>query len=230
MGGVYNLAVFLDEKAVQGDIETAIPDFFEPIPALSPGEIVVFTRGGSVPSSIGTTNIEPASEVCSFTGNDVLVISTSTGTNCYNDRIDIVGVVGQVSPEDWGSDLSVSKGCGTDDLPAILYDPTNVDYDPNQFIELTLDEVNAASTSMNIAIGTHVFGNTTWSGSWSNGTADRTREVVVASNYDNSNGSLSACDLTINGGVSVNMNSGGTGDNYVLVARDLSINGSMTIG
>jgi hypothetical protein len=226
--GAYNIAVFLDGKAVAGDIEIATPDFFESIDvSLLPGEIIVYTRGGGVPSAIGTTNVV-TTEVCSFTGNDVIVISTTTGSDCYNNRRDVIGEVGAVSPEDWGVDISFVKGCGNDNLPAILYDPTNIEFDPNQFIELSLTEVNEATVGMNIAIGTHVFGNTTWTGTWSNGTADKTREVIIDAPYTNSNGSLSACDLTVNSAIT--MDTDGAGSNYVLVARELDINGSMTIG
>jgi len=238
ISGFYNLAVFLDDNATTSgasNITNKEPDVVVSIPSIAPGGIYVYRRAGAtLPSQIGVPNninFVNNSEVCTFTGNDVIVISLSAGTNTFNDRVDILGVVGSVTT-DWGTDKSLVKGCGTLEVPAITYssDASNPIFNASQFIEVSLEDVNAASVDMNIALGTQVSGSTTWTSSWSNGVPDQTREVIVDGAYTNSDGTLLACDLTVNAGASVNLDSNGSGSNYVLVTRELDINGSMTIG
>ena len=233
--GFYNLVLYENTGTRQGVINTTAP-----LPAntvgitgsgggpLGPGEVVLFYNniGGGSPvlpaaGNLGSVYTIPTT-VCNFTGNDVILISDSVGADCFDRRIDIIGVVPPPSgfPPNWGVNKSLIKGCGSTQQPSLVFDE-------NDFIELFLDEVNTANSQTNIALGTQNIGSTTWSGaSWSNGVSDRTRNAVINGTYNATDGSFGACDLTVNG--NLNFNSGTS--NYVEVNDNLTISGTFTIG
>ncbi len=226
--GSYYLALFIDTAGtINGGIASNTPDESILIPALSPGEVALFNRSGaSLPTSgnLGAVSIT-ATEVCRFDGDDIIVISTTNDSNAYNSRIDIIGTVGTNSEVDWGSDVSLIKGCGTTESPSTTYDP-------NDYITLTLDEVNNASSFVgspdlpNIALGVQTVGPTIFTTSWDNGVPDKTKQAIINGSYVGGT-SFEACDLTINSGTNINLNSGGA---YILVDGNLTVNGTFAIG
>ncbi len=237
--GEYYIGLFEDSfGTIGGGIETNTPISYQINFAIPPGEVVLFGHSGATapaPANRGPTatviNDGTADAICAFTGDDIIIISTTNDGTAYDNRTDIVGVVGAAStPVDWGTDLSIIKGGGTTEEPAIIYDPVNVAYDANEFIQLELATVVSADPTTNIALGTQTVGATTWTTGWSNGVPDKTKNVVIDGTYIDSDGSLEARNLTINTGASINLDSGGTGSNYVLVAKDLTVDGSLTIG
>jgi len=226
LAGAYHLALFEDLNGTTvGGIATNNPDESAAIPALSSGEVVLFRRSGASLTNLGSASVNDT-EVCKFNGNDIVLISISAGSNTYNDRIDIMGVVGTSTAVNWGTDTSFIKGCGTAEVPTIVYDPTTIAYDANQYIELTLTEVDNAVANTNIQLGTQTVGSTTWTSSWSNSVPDKTKDAIISGSY--SGASFESCNLTVDG--SVTLNSGST--NYVLVQENLTVNGSgsLTIG
>ena len=226
--GSYFLALFIDTAGTtNGGIASNTPDESILIPALSPGEVALFNRSGaSLPTAgnLGAVSIT-ATEVCRFDGDDIIVISTTNDSNAYNSRIDIIGTVGTSSEVDWGSDVSLIKGCGTTESPSTVYDPNN-------YITLTLDEVNDASSFIgspdlpNIALGIQTVGPTVFTSSWNNGVPDKTKQAIINGSYVGGT-SFESCDLTINPGANINLNSG---DAYILVEGNLNINGTFDIG
>ncbi len=232
LANAYHLALYEDlEGTTSGFISTSPPTISVAIPTLNAGEVVLFRRGGGASINLGPASIEPNTEVCRFNGNDIVLISTTNGVNCYNDRIDIMGVVGGASAITWGADTSLIKGCGTDEVPTIIYDAAGIAYNANQYIELTLAEVANANVLTNIAIGTQTVGAMTWTTSWGGvEIPDKTKDVIIAGTYNNANGSFESCNLTINAGATINLDSGGAGSNYVLVAENLTVNGTFIIG
>jgi len=228
----YHLALYEDlEGTLSGFISTSAPTVSEPIPPLNAGGVVLFRRNGATLSNLGPAPVVNT-EVCRFDGNDIILISTSNGTNTYNDRIDIMGIVGDQTAITWGVDTALIKGCGTDEVPTAVYDPTNVAYNSNQYIVLTLAEVDAADPDTNIRLGTQTVGPTTWITSWNNNIPDKTKSAIVSGTYANSNGSFESCDLTVNAGATINFDSGGSGSNYILVENDLTVStaGTFIIG
>ncbi len=224
LAGAYHLALFEDLNGTTvGGIATNSPDESVVIPALTSGEVVLFRRSGASLTNLGSASVIDT-EVCKFTGNDIILISISAGSNTYNDRIDIMGDVGVSVAINWGTDTSLIKGCGTTEVPTIIYDPVTIDYDNNQYIELTLIEVDNAVANTNIQLGTQTVGLTTWTSSWSNSIPDKTKDAIISGSY--SGASFESCNLTVDG--SVTLNSGST--NYVLVENNLTVNGSVTIG
>ncbi|MDJ0645580.1 MAG: choice-of-anchor D domain-containing protein [Flavobacteriaceae bacterium] len=226
--GSFFLAQFTDtDGTIDGGITGNNPNEDVEIPALLPGEVVLFRRLGASTINLGTDAIAIIdTEVCNFTGDDIIVISTTNDTNTYNSRIDIMGTVGQNSPIVWGQDTSLIKGCGTTESPSSVYDPVNNAYDPNQFLTLTLNEVDTADINTNIALGRQTVGSTIYTSSWSNGIPDKTKDAIVSGTYQASAGSFDACNLTVSG--TLNLDGGTT--NYVDVNEDLTITGSFVIG
>ena len=225
--GEFYLVIFKDLNGTTGGgIATYDPnDVTEAvqIPALSPGEVALFKKtGASLPTSGNLGSVSTTTtDVCDFDGDDILVITTTNDANAYNSRIDVIGTVGTSASVNWGPNVSLIKGCGTIESPSLTYDP-------NQYITLTLDEVDNASTLTNIALGIQTVGPTIWTSSWDNGNPDKTKNAIINGSYTAANGSFDTCDLTVNGGSSININSGGT--TYVKVNEGLTVNGSFIIG
>ena len=197
------------------------------IPALAAGEVIIFNNpGATLPTAgnLGGTGI--GTSVCTFDGNDVILISTTNDAGCYDARIDIMGVVGNASPPFWGQDTSFIKGCGTDESPTVSFDYTSGTNTVNDYIELTLDEVNNANSATNIALGTQTVGTTIYTVAWNNGIPDRTKDAIISGAYAAGAGSFETCNLTVSG--LLNMNGGTT--NFVRVNENLSVSGSFIIG
>ncbi|QCX38294.1 choice-of-anchor D domain-containing protein [Aureibaculum algae] len=230
--GSYYLCLYKDSNATKaGNIESLPPQEFVPIEAMVSGQVRLYSRSGAVlPTNpnLGITP-EPATEVCSFNGNDVILISESASFDCYNDRLDIMGiVVDGGTPPNWGKDKSFIKGCGTSLTPSIDFAATTSINGTlvNDYLELTLAEVNNANSLSNIALGTQNSGATTWTTSWDNGVPDKTRTAVISGIYTADKGSIAACDLTITG----YLNMDGNTTNYVEANRSFTNTGTVIIG
>lgn len=218
--GDFFVAIYFNNRTTNGIINSQGPDLSYQLPFIGAGDVFLLKNSGA------TGNGTPTNQLV-FDGDDVILISTSNLADCYGARIDIMGVVGDVTPPSWGSNTSFIKGCGTNEIPSteFLYDSgTNTVQD---YIEISdLSEVDNANAATNLFLGTQTVGTTTYGTSWSNGIPDRTKNVVVSGTYTAASGSFEACNLTINGSINLN---GGT-SNFVKVAENLTINGSFTIG
>jgi len=214
----YKLVLYPDVSTPLGiiDVTSPAPNHYVSIEAMTPGQVKLYKNSANLGGA------GEATDVCSFDGDDVILISTSVGVDCYDNRIDIVGEVPPLagSPIIWGADKGFIKGCGTIEEPSLVFDSTN-------FIELTIVEVDNADPLTNIALGVHNSGPTTWITSWDNGTSDRTRTAVISGTYTATDGSFGACDLTVTG--IVNFDSGTS--NYIEVNKSLTnTGGTITIG
>lgn len=191
------------------------------IPGLNAGEVAVFRNSSSSGSGTPTA-------ACNFDGNDVILISTTNNNTAYNNRRDIVGVVGSSSGPSWGANISYIKGCGTNESPSLNFAYDSGTNTVTDYIELSTSEVDAANGSgTNLELGVQTIGATTWTSSWNNGIPDKTKNAIVNGTYNAGNGSFESCDLTINGVGVINFT--GT-TNYIKVNNDLAINGSFTLG
>ncbi|WKK67241.1 hypothetical protein [Lutimonas zeaxanthinifaciens] len=112
---------------------------------------------------------------------------------------------------------------------------SHLEFNAEDWIELSNSEVDIASTLENIDLGTYNLGNIVWNGSnWSgNNLADRSRITVIEGDYKYDTANIEACDLIVNGKLdftagSVNNSESGS----VVVYRDLEISesGSFEIG
>ncbi len=214
---VYKLVLYPDINTPIGsiDVNAPAPNHSISIGVMAPGQIRLYKNTANIAGA------GEATDVCAFDGDDVILISTSIGNNCYNDRIDIVGEVPPLagSPIIWGADKSFIKGCNTTEVPAQVFDVAN-------YIELTTDEVDNAVSLTNIELGVHNSGSTTWTTSWDNGVSDRTRTAIISGTYTAVDGSFGACDLTVTG--ILNFDSGTS--NYIEINKSLTNTGTITIG
>ena len=152
-----------------------------------------------------------------LTGNELVIISSSKGKNCYADRVDIIGKQNTFL----GNNVSFSKGgCATE--------TAHREFRFEDWIELTNASVDLASANQNISLGTYQSGPISWSNTgWPDRQLpDLTRIVQIDHPYSGSTGNIEACDLIVNEPIDFNV--GGT--NSVIVYRDLTINASFEIG
>jgi len=234
LNGSYYLALYTDFFAIDGIINTTAPNQSIVIGTLAPGQVALYRNpSASTPGApnLGTPTISATTNVCTFDGDDVILISSNNGVTAYDNRIDIMGVVGPStgSTPDWGVDTAFIKGCGTSESPTTTFDATvnsPTDVDVNDYIRLSLTEVDTALAGTNIQLGTQGVGPTEWTTAWSNNIPDRTRSVIISGTYNATDGNIISCDMTITG--NLNFDSGTT--NYVEVDGDLNIVGTFTIG
>lgn len=152
-----------------------------------------------------------------FDGNEVIVLSTSRGRSCYEDRVDLLGMHGT----DWGSARSLVKG-------ACSSNSANLEFEPGQWTELSTQEAREADPRQNIYLGRYDGSPLEWNGAeWSNGgLPDRTRKVIISGPYHAALGGFEACDLEVRAGLDFNR---GT-RNSVVLNGDLEITGTFEIG
>ena len=207
---LFFVCVYEDLSTTTGVINTSAPNQSVSISSvLAPGDVITINS-------------------LSFDGNDVILISTSDGTDSYDARIDIVGVVGSTTPPFWGANTSFIKGCGTNESPSL-----NFGYDlgtdtVTDYIELATSEVDSAPSNTNLFLGTQTVGPTTYTSSWGNGIPDKTKNAIINGTYSAGSGSFETCDLTINAAGNVDFS--GSTTNFVKVNNNLAINGSFTLG
>ncbi|MCA0931502.1 hypothetical protein LCM02_03490 [Lutimonas saemankumensis] len=122
-------------------------------------------------------------------GNDIVLISTRKDKDCFENRIDLIGK----QNEFWGQSLSLSKGACASESP-------HKDFDPVNWVELSIQEVDDSSSNQNIHIGVYQEGPVIWDGSkWlENDIPDRTRTAIINGRYITDNGDIEACNLVVN--------------------------------
>ena len=152
--------------------------------------------------------------------NDIIILTTSQGTNAYTDRIDLLG-----DTTNWGQDQSwVRSSCAV--FPRVDL------YDPCDWVSFTLSEVDNPMVLTNPIFGRHrsetlVFDTispTGWSDASTMGSnPDRSRIERIASDYNMTSGllpSFEACSLTVATGLNVTIATG----QYISVENALDIN------
>ncbi len=159
---------------------------------------------------------EIKTSVCGFTGDDILIISTSESESCWADRTDIVGRSG-----DWGSNLSLVRkyGCAASS--------PNTGFNESDWIAYSINDIDLANNGANETLGTHNTGTTTWSENrWSNGIPDLNRKIIIADNYiTNMYGDLQACSLHVLNDASLMIAS----DTKVEIKKNLIVDGSLEV-
>ena len=161
--GTYYLSLYDHTIARAGLIETSIPTESEAIPALAVGETVLFRNpAASLPAAanIGTAT-QVISDVCSFNGDDVILISTTNDDTSYDFRVDIMGNISSgpgVSPDPWGVNDSYIKGGCSSEIAHKTFDISDWSF-------ILLEDVDNAIANRNVALGTQVVGPTEFDGS-----------------------------------------------------------------
>ncbi|HSD13145.1 MAG TPA: hypothetical protein VLB74_00710 [Flavobacterium sp.] len=129
----------------------------------------------------------------SFDGfNDIVIISTSNGTNAYADRIDIFA--GESSNKSM-----VRVSC----MP-LQYQPPRTDYDEQDWVAFSITEVGNDTDRKNSILGRHFSEPLEWNGIiWDDlgnqSNPDRSRVELINAPYDTATyGSFEACSLVSN--------------------------------
>ncbi len=185
--------------------------------------VISYKIGGGSPIAVGIIQVGTPISINIVDGNNHIIelIDTNLG--------DILDVIGDSS--DWGSDISFSKGtCATEE--------PHTTYDINDWIELSIDEVDNARREQNISLGTYYLGPRifdpivyTSTGDWSEGDFDRTRSVVINGDIPSQDYAslFEVCDLTINSTFTFNYidpDSPAT----IAIYGDLNIDGTFIVG
>jgi hypothetical protein len=150
-----------------------------------------------------------------FSGDDIVLISTSVDSNTWANRVDVIG-----DGTTWGDRRCfVRNSC-------VATGPSTT-FDINDWVEFTDTEVENPVSGINPYLGEHEESVTTWNGSsWSNGLPDRSRVVNLSGNYNAStDGDLVACSLTIATGVTTTIPSG----TYIDIQNDLTVDTGSTL-
>ncbi|MBC8755596.1 T9SS type A sorting domain-containing protein [Kordia sp. YSTF-M3] len=158
----------------------------------------------------GNPTFEFASSASLFSGDDIVIISTTNDSSTWANRVDVIG-----DGTLWGDRRCFVRNSCTTSGPATTWDP-------NEWVEFTDAEVENPVVGTNPYLGEHEDGITTWNGTiWSNGTPDRSREVSLSGDYNAStHGDLIVCSLTIDSGVTLTIPSA----TYVDIENDLTVN------
>ena len=188
------------------------------IPALVPGEIVKYRSTLTVTEPDYALNgMEIKSGVCSFTGDDILIISTSNDTSSWANKIDIIG-----TDTLWGKDISYVRKYGCEGVRP------NTGFNSLDWFIYEITDINNAMIDNNLRVGKHYLGSTTFANNkaWNNGEPDKYRTAIIDQDYNSFEfGNLETCDLIINAGKIMNINGG----NYISINNNLTVNGFLEI-
>ena len=194
------------------------PSRTKAIPGMVPGEIVKYRSTLNViEPDYALDGKEIKSGICSFTGDDILIITTSNDKTSWANRIDVIG-----TDTFWGKDISYVRKYGCKGVD------TNTGFNPLDWFIYEITDINNALADSNQRIGKHHTGSTSFTNNnkWNNGIPDKYRTAIIEHNFDSFvSGSLETCNLIINTGKIVTINGG----NYIAISNDLNVNGILEI-
>ncbi|MGH1386495.1 lamin tail domain-containing protein [Kordia sp.] len=158
----------------------------------------------------GNPTFEFPSTASLFSGDDLVIISTSIDSNTWANRVDVIG-----DGTTWGDRRCFVRNSCVSTGPSTTWDI-------NDWVEFTDAEVESPVSGTNPYLGEHEEGVTSWNGStWSNGTPDRSRIVTLAGTYNTTtHGNLTVCSLTVDSGVTATIPAG----TYIDIENDLTVN------
>ena len=211
----YYLALFWNQDA-QNPVGIK-PSRKKLIPSLIPGQTLKFSATLNVNGpAYAIDGQEIKTTVCSFTGDDILIISTSGDETCWENRTDIIGKSGN-----WGTDLSMIRKYGCQQ------NGSNTGFELDDWLVYPFSAIDDATSGSNLRLGEYYSGPVSFeNGSWQNGLPDLQRETVILSDYKTEiNGSIAACDLTIIKGATLTVSAG----THLLVQNNLLVKGSLEV-
>jgi len=188
------------------------------IPALLPGETLKYSSTLPVTQPAYAINDnEIKSSVCSFTGDDIVLISTTNDETCWTNKVDIIG-----NSNNWGANISLVRKYGCESVSP------KTGFDLNDWLIFEIPEVNLITSGLNHRIGEHYSGITSYesSNSWNNGIPDINRNATINHDYDTSiDGNFESCNLIINKTKILNIGA----NNYVSIKNDLTVKGLLEV-
>ncbi len=109
--------------------------------SLAPGASLLFRNSSAALPAYATGT---ASAVCQFNGDDLVILTTATGTAAWASRIDVVG-----DGSTWGENNSFCRA------PGILQ--PNLTWTPAEWIPKTVAQVDGAAAGTTERLGVHLF-------------------------------------------------------------------------
>lgn len=188
------------------------------IPELNPGETIKFSASLNVNSpEYAIDGNEIKTNICTFDGNDIIIISTSDDESCWINKTDIIG-----NNSYWGNNRSFVRKYGCENAKP------STGFNVEDWILFEISDVNAASKGLNIRVGEHYIGSTTYNADnkWDNGLPDMRRSVIITHNYSTlTNSNLEACNLSISANATLEVGS----EHHISIKNDLTINGALEV-
>lgn len=165
--------------------------------SITPGATILYKNSSSVLPAYasGTTT-----GVCTFNGDDLVIISSSNSTSAWSDRIDVVG-----NGDTWGADKSFYRNSSVT--------TTNTSYTVSEWTEITNLTVDNASNGNSEYLGYHIY-----SGSSSSPTITTSTSSLSSFNYEVDNGPSTSQSFTVSGSNLTNNISVTTSENYEISA------------
>ena len=183
--------------------------------SLNPGQVILYKNSSAVLPSYATGT---SSSSCSFNGDDLIVISSSSTNNSgdvWGARLDVIG-----AGNSWGSNKAFYRNSNITSA--------NTTYTTGEWTQTTNSAVDNASNTDSEYLGTHLYDapvtSTTWTGetdtdwatasNWDNGvptsSLDATIPDVTNAPIISTSTGAAVKDLTINESDGLNINSGGS--------------------
>ncbi|MCF8359446.1 MAG: T9SS type A sorting domain-containing protein [Prolixibacteraceae bacterium] len=134
------LCIFANERA--DDPSSNSPNFYcELTGTLTEGNTVLFQHGSAtLPSyASGTTTT-----MCTFNGDDIVILTTSNSTSAWADRVDVIG-----NGTDWGTNTSFYRNS---DITS-----PNQTYTTSEWTEVSNSTVDNATSETTEYLGNHVY-------------------------------------------------------------------------
>ena len=195
----------------------ARPSVKKAIPSMAAGTTLTFraSLNGSKPN-YALNGSEIKTGVCSFNGDDVIVISSADDESCWENRIDLVGRRG-----DWGSDVAYVRKYGCQQQGP------HSGFIPDQWLPYATQEIDAAQPGVSIRLGEYYLGQTQFmSNSWTNGLPDLNRNAVILEDFSAAtHGDLTACNLVIEQEAELTVEEG----HHVAILNDLEVRGTLEL-
>ncbi len=194
------------------------PSTKKTIPTLNPGQTIKYcsTLNVTLPNYAIDGN-EIKTSICSFNGDDIIIISTTNDETCWENKMDIIG-----NSNNWGAEKSFVRKYGCENAEP------KTGFNLEDWLVYDVSKINSATAGYNLIIGEHYVSSTSFENNknWNNGLPDIYREIIINQDY-NSNiyGNIEACNLTINKNISVDINA----NNYLSIQNNLTVNGTLNI-
>ena len=206
-GGTYTLNLFSNNS---GDMTGLTPSASYTITSTlnANQSIVIENNAGGGFSNINSGAISITDDnITNFSdGNDILVLSSTSDTNTWTNRLDVIHSVNNITSMVLKDEESNPVAANDPDRWSVFIDDNLDPYRPGADggaerhpHDPLMSEILNASENSNMQLGYHRSGETVRiAGAWNNGIPDRSRRVIINEDYLHNDGSdLSARQLTI---------------------------------
>ncbi|WP_139957635.1 GEVED domain-containing protein [Flavicella sediminum] len=192
--------------------------------ALSAGQSVLLNSSNSILSNHLETPITDNNITDFDDANDILIITSETGTTAWENRFDVLSNISNNSSAVRSDEVLSYNNTYTASEWISFVDDDLVPYTERHPHAAVISEVDNANSSANIRLGVHNLNETTrTSNAWDNGYPDKSRSVVINQNTTLST-QLNARKLEVTSGYKLTIT-----DNLLLVADNLTINANAEI-